>query len=79
MAMAETTPEQLRNAGFTEAQATVLGSKLDYIEMRLDHIEARLDKVEARLEKLESRMTQILLALPALFIAQTTALALILG
>lgn len=86
MAVPETTPEQLRNAGFAEAQATVLGGKLDHIDgqlaritNRLDNLEERMDGLEERMDKLEHRMFQILLALPALFIAQTTALALILG
>jgi hypothetical protein len=67
---------RLTNAGFTEAQATVLADKFDAFDRRFDQVDGRLEHIENRVFQLT---VTLLVGLPTLFVAQTTALALILG
>lgn len=67
---------RLMNAGFPEAQGTVLADKFDAIDRRFDRVDGRLEHIETRVFQLT---VTLVVGLPTLFVAQTTALALILG
>lgn len=70
-----TTARELEQADFPHGQAVVLAEKFDHFDRRFDAVETRLQALELRMTALEGRMFQLVLALPALFVAQTGVLA----
>ena len=75
--------EDFRKAGFTQDQAVILGTKFEHIDKRFDLLEHRMGRLEERMGSLEGTMhtlnRTLMIGLPTLFIAQFTAIALLVG